>query len=212
MQHLSDKIKLHPSTDCMKTIIRQIITLILVAFVWSNSLCQVRYTSISDTSNVHQLIVSSQVFWDNLPKPAGPVNDFEKIFSAKQNQLLGNKLRLFKAETGLEIAIVTLDSLCTSKEKFDDLALHIFNTWGIGEKEKDNGILISISRGHRKMRITNGYGIGKILSDRETKTIIENYFIPDFKKGEYYTGTLTGLTELTKLLRTKNKQIDKRKK
>ncbi len=193
----------------MKTIIRQITTLILTTFIWANSFCQTKDISIQDTSSLQKLSVSRQSFWDHLPEPIGLVNDFERIFSDEQERSLKNTISNFKAETGIQIVILSLDSACTSKDKFDALALHIFNTWGIGEKGKDNGVLITISRGHRIMRITNGYGIERILSNEETKTIIDTYFIPDFKKGEYYKGTLTGLRELMKLLNLKNKEVFK---
>jgi len=55
--------------------------------------------------------------------------------------------------------------------------------------------------GYHKMTIRNGYGIEKILSDSETKEIIDNAFIPSFRKDEYYQGTLNGLNKLMDILR-----------
>lgn len=81
--------------------------------------------------------------------------------------------------------------------------MHIAQTWKIGKAEKDNGILIGISKGYRRIRIQNGNGIEKIITDEETKKIIENYFIPEFKKGEYYKGTLNGLREIINVLKSK---------
>lgn len=71
------------------------------------------------------------------------------------------------------------------------------------KKHKDNGVLIAISKGYRQIRIQNGNGIEKIITDNETKEIIDNFFIPDFKKGNYYDGTLKGLVELINLLKPK---------
>jgi|ERR1035437_7132437 uncharacterized protein len=109
-------------------------------------------------------------------------------------------------ETGIQLAIVTLDTFCISKDNFYDLSLHIANYWGVGTKDKNNGILISICKGYRLMKINNGYGIEKFISDEDTKTIIDNYFIPSFKNGNYYQGTLTGLTEYIKLIKRKQKK------
>jgi uncharacterized protein len=95
--------------------------------------------------------------------------------------------------TTIEIAIVTLDTSCTTAEAFNDLALHIANTWGVGKKDKNNGVTICISKGYRKIRICNGYGIEKLINDAETKQIVDSYFIAAFKKGDYYNGTLEGL-------------------
>ncbi|TCD29097.1 TPM domain-containing protein [Pedobacter psychrodurus] len=142
-------------------------------------------------------------FWDNIPKPKGWVNDYEYNFNEKQIATLTNLITKFKGESAIQIAMVTIDTLMTSKKKFNDLALRMANSWGVGEKGKDNGILIAFSRKHRLIRICNGYGIEKMISDRETKEVIDKYIIPHFKKDDYYTGALTGLTELIKLLKTK---------
>ena len=109
----------------------------------------------------------------------------------------------FEKETTTQISIVTLDTIYTSKEKFDDLALHIANTWGVGQKDKNNGVTICISKGYRKIRICNGYGIEKVLSDEETKEIMDKYFITKFKQKEYFQSTLNGLLALVDTLRQK---------
>jgi uncharacterized protein len=144
-----------------------------------------------------------KTFWDNIPKPKGWVNDYERDFNEKQIASLENLILKFKAESSIQIAVVTVDTLMTSKKKFNDLALRIANSWKPGEKEKDNGILIAFSRKHRLIRICNGYGIEKLISDKETKEVIDKYIIPQLKKDDYYAGALTGLTELIKLLKTK---------
>jgi uncharacterized protein len=81
--------------------------------------------------------------------------------------------------------------------------LHIAKTWGIGKKNKDNGILILISKGHKKIRIENGTGTEKIINEKETSEMIENYFIAEFRKNKFYDGTLNGLKAIIKLLKSK---------
>jgi uncharacterized protein len=142
-------------------------------------------------------------FWENLPNPTGWTNDYENLFSEAEKVNLDSIIREFERETTFEIGIATIDSLKTSKENFDNLSLHIAQTWGIGKKDKDNGILIAISKGHRRIRIENGNGIELIITEKETSEIIENYFIPEFRKGEYFNGTLNGLKALIKLLKSK---------
>ena len=147
---------------------------------------------------------STQIFWDSLPAPVGYTNDMEGLFTDAQVAHLDSIISLFEQQTTAEIAIVTLDSTHTSEAKFDELAMHIFNTWGIGKKDKDNGMLISISRMHGRIRITNGMGIEKMLSDAETESVIDDYFIPYFKAGDYYGGTEKGLLRLIDILKRKN--------
>jgi uncharacterized protein len=67
-------------------------------------------------------------------------------------------------------------------------------------KRKNNGIVIGISRGYRKMRIQNGKGIESVLTDEETKKIIDTSFIPHFREGKYYEGTINGLKNLMETL------------
>lgn len=142
-------------------------------------------------------------FWNNLPDPVGWTNDYENLFTDVEESKLDSIISKFEKETSIEISIVTIDTVKTSKEKFDNLTLHIAQTWRIGKAKKDNGILIGISKGYRRIRIENGIGIEKIITDEETKRVIDNYFIPELKKSQYYNGTLNGLSELIKLLKSK---------
>lgn len=142
-----------------------------------------------------------QVFWDNLPKPHNWTNDYENLFSKEEEIKLNQIISDFEKETTVEIAIVTIDTFKVSKEKFEDLSLHIARTWGVGKKEKSNGILIAISKGYLKIRIQNGDGIVLFLSDDETAKIIRNDIIPYFKKEDYFEGTKAGILKLIELLR-----------
>lgn len=142
-----------------------------------------------------------QVFWDNLPKPHNWTNDYENLFSNEEETKLNQIISDFEKETTVEIAIVTIDTFKVSSDKFEDLSLHIARTWGVGKKEKSNGILLAISRGYRQIRIQNGDGITPILSDEETLEIIQNQIIPYFKKEEYLEGTKAGILKLIELLR-----------
>lgn len=142
-----------------------------------------------------------QVFWDNLPKPHNWTNDYENLFSNEEETKLNQIISDFEKETTVEIAIVTIDTFKVSSEKFNDLSLHIARTWGVGKKEKSNGILIAISRGYRQIRIQNGDGISLVLSDDETAEVIQNQFFPYFKKEDYFEGTQAGILKLIGLLR-----------
>jgi len=140
---------------------------------------------------------------DTIPEPLGYVNDFEKIFTANEIQTLTGKIKDFEAETGIQIAILTTDTSLVTSERFENFVVAVGNKWGVGKKDENNGIVIGFSKGYRKIRISNGYGIEKLISDKETKGIIEDHFIPYFKKNEYYQGTLEGLKSIIELLKTK---------
>ncbi|HLK27940.1 MAG TPA: TPM domain-containing protein [Puia sp.] len=158
--------------------------------------------SIGDTTVLHYGEFVSSKYTVQFPiRPLGWTSDFEHIFSREQISVLDSIIGKFKKETTNEIAIVTIDSSWITKEKFDSLILEIHNGWGVGRKNINNGIVIGICMGLRKIRISNGNGIVVKLSDAETKKIIDEIIIPEFKKGDYFEGTKKGLLELMQKVR-----------
>lgn len=135
-------------------------------------------------------------YWDKLPEPQGWVNDFEHVFTPEQNNKLERLAAGYKKKTGVEIVIVTFDTNAITSDRFEELTLEMANNWGVGEKDKNNGVFIGISVGLRKIRIQNGLGIEKRMTDAQTKEIIDKYIVPSFKKGNYYQGTLSGLMKI----------------
>lgn len=147
-----------------------------------------------------------KVITDSIPKSNGPINDFEHIFSPEENYTLLHLVGDFETQTGIEIGIATFDSRFVSSERFNDFTLEVGNKWGVGKKGENNGIFIAFSKAHRQIRINNGYGIEKLISNEETKEIMDKFFITNFKKGEYFNGTYIGTKELMKLLKSKLKK------
>ena len=137
---------------------------------------------------------------DTIPRPIGYINDFEHLFTPGQIDTLDNLLHDYEQRTTIEIAVLTADSSLTMYGNFDFFTLKTMSAWRIGKKESDNGILIGISRSFRKIRIQNGSGIEKVLPNAATKKIIDESFIPFFRKGQYYEGLLNGLKTLMQRL------------
>lgn len=178
---------------------------ILLSFLFTSTYAQTIDTTSNEYYRQKSLAIIREVVAINFYTKIGWVNDKEKLFSIEEEKQLDSIITAFEKETTIEIAIVTIDSLHTSKEKFEDFTLRIGNKWRIGKPDKANGVLIGLSVGHRRLRIQNGYGIEKLITNEETKTIISNYFTPYFKKEEYFNGMKNGLIALTELLRAKTK-------
>jgi uncharacterized protein len=109
------------------------------------------------------------------------VSDVANILQPETEQKLNTLINQLQAYNGSEIAVVTLpDStpLATPKE----LATKLFNTWHIGQKDKDNGLLFLISVGDRRVEIETGYGIEAILPDAKVGRIIEQQITPFQKR------------------------------
>ncbi len=143
---------------------------------------------------------SSNSYWDNIPKPIGWVNDFEEIFTPEEERKLDSLIQDFEDRTTVEIAVITIPKAAVEVGKFEELTLRIAQTWGVGKKETNNGILIGISTGYRKIRIQNGLGIEKQMSNEQTKKVIDEVFIPNFKIGNYYTGTFNSIQAIKQIL------------
>lgn len=137
-----------------------------------------------------------QNLWDAFPLPDGSINDFEGIFTPGEENNLDSIITNLERLKEVEIIIVTIDTNMVSKDKFNDFAIHLLDVWHVGKNVKNNGILICISSGYKQMRISNNFGIERILSDAETQQIIDKSFIPSYQRRKYYKGTMNGLKAL----------------
>jgi uncharacterized protein len=133
---------------------------------------------------------------DSLPQQRGVINDFENLYSDAEEAVLDSLVTDVEKKTTVQIAVVTLDTTLTTKEDFDAFTLKLANDWGVGKNNNNRGVVIGISKGHRKLRIQNGFGIEAILTDEETKQIVDTAFIPGFREGNYYQGTVNGINAL----------------
>lgn len=124
------------------------------------------------------------------PVAVGYVNDFAGIISDREEVQLDAIIREVKAKTGAEIAVVTLKSL--DGYPVEDVALTIGREWGVGQKGKDNGVVVLVAPNERKVRIEVGYGLEGYITDGHAGRIIDEYMIPYFKQGNYEQGIVSG--------------------
>jgi uncharacterized protein len=123
------------------------------------------------------------------PEPMSPrklVNDFTNTLTAEQIQMLESKLVAYDDSTSNQVAIIIVASL----EGYDiaQYGAEISEKWGIGNKEKNNGVLLLVAINDRKVNISTGYGLEGAITDAHSKRIIQNYIVPNFKTGDYFTG------------------------
>lgn len=123
--------------------------------------------------------------------PQGYVSDFAGMLSSSTREDLTATLSVFRQETTNEIAVVTIPSL--QGDDIEGYANTLFREWGIGGKEKNNGILLLISRDDRKIRIEVGYGLEGALTDAQSNSIIQKDIIPAFRDGKYNEGVITAV-------------------
>lgn len=136
---------------------------------------------------------------EEFPEAIGFVNDFEDIIDRVVEIEMERLIITHKNKTTNQIAIVTLENI-ENYTDFDQYTLDLANHWGVGEKDKNNGILIAISKKLRKIRIQVGDGLLDKLTNEETKSIIDELGVPNFKSEEYSKGIDLCLREIIKEL------------
>lgn len=137
----------------------------------------------------------SAVLAINFPKPVGLVNDFANLFSENFRSRLELQLSDLKAKTTVEFAVVTVNSL--EGTTVEDYAVNLFESWGIGQEDKDNGLLLLISKDDKKIRFETGYGLEGQLPDGRLGEIIRTQITPEFKNGNYEAGTLAAVNAVS---------------
>ena len=131
-------------------------------------------------------------------KPQGFVSDWAGVFSAEQKADLDNRLAALKQANGAELSVVVLKTL--QGGEINDFAAKLFAQWGIGQKGKDNGVLLLAAIDDHKMRIEVGYGLEGVLNDAKSGRIQDEYIIPRFKEGNYAQGLSDGVDALVKVM------------
>jgi uncharacterized protein len=120
------------------------------------------------------------------PSPPVLVNDFAGVLSEEQRNALERKLSKYNDTTSTQIAIVIENSI-ENDEAFE-YSRRIAEGWGIGQKGKNNGLLIYVAVQERKIRIQVGYGLEGTVTDAYAKRIIEEVIKPAFRNQQYYEG------------------------
>jgi uncharacterized protein len=153
------------------------------------------------------LKVNAQEFPEK-PNPPKLVNDFAGLLSDNERESLENKLTSYNDSTSTQIAIVTIREL--GDYDAADYTQRLAEKWGIGQKGKDNGILILVSENPHRIQIATGYGMEGTVPDAMAKRIIENYMKPAFKQNNYYQGLDEATSVIIKLTSGEYKADDVR--
>jgi uncharacterized protein len=109
---------------------------------------------------------------------------------ARLNETIG----AFEQATGVEVALVVVRSL--DGASIEESAARLFAMWGIGKKDRDNGMLFLWSTGDRRVRVEVGYGLEGVLPDGKVGEILDAYVIPRFKAGDFDNGVVAGIDAL----------------
>ncbi|MDN3514589.1 MAG: TPM domain-containing protein [Candidatus Brocadia sp.] len=121
-----------------------------------------------------------------LPVPQRYVEDRANIIGDAAEKGLNGYLQELEQKTGAQMIILTINT--TGDIPIETYAIELADKWKLGQKGKDNGVLVLIAKDDRAYRIEVGYGLEGILPDSFCGTVARTYFVPNFQKGQFSEG------------------------
>jgi len=139
-------------------------------------------------------IMQTQVFaQDKLPaKPISWVSDYTDLLTSEQQRNINHKLNRLEKATSTQIFLAIFDRI-PENYYLEDFVVKLYEKWRPGRTNENNGVLIVLFTGDRRIRIEVGYGLEGVLTDMQAGRVIEDVMKPEFKKGDYYTGLNNGI-------------------
>lgn len=128
------------------------------------------------------------------PRPAGPIYDGANLIPDQQEAAMDARLRDYNAKTGNAVIVATVPSL--DGDSIEPYAAKLYETWGIGGKERDTGVLLLVAPNERKVRIEVGYGLTPYITDILSGRIVRNEITPRFKEGDMAGGIEAGVNAI----------------
>jgi len=144
----------------------------------------------------------------NFPALTGRIVDQANIIPPDVRSALEVKLADLEAKSGIQLVVATVASL--EGQEIEPYANELFRTWKLGEKTKNNGVLLLVAPNERRVRIEVGYGLEGTLTDALSKVIITNAIAPRFKTGDFGGGVSRGVDDIITVLTTDSSEWQQR--
>jgi uncharacterized protein len=142
------------------------------------------------------------------PALTGRVVDQANVISADARRAIEPKLADLEAKSGIQLVVATVSSL--EGQEIEPYANALFREWKLGEKAKNNGVLLLVAPNEHRVRIEVGYGLEGTLTDALGKVIITNAITPRFKTGDFSGGISRGVDDIITVLTTDSSEWEKR--
>src|SRR6202163_9187 len=147
-------------------------------------------------------------FAANFPALTGRIVDQANVISAETRNAVEPKLADLEAKSGIQLVVATVTSL--EGLEIEPYANLLFRTWKLGEKTKNNGVLLLVAPNEHRVRIEVGYGLEGTLTDALSKVIIANAITPRFKAGDFGDGITRGVDDIVTVLTTDSSEWQQR--
>src|SRR5690242_8054196 len=142
------------------------------------------------------------------PALTGRIVDQANIISSDARRTIEPKLADLEAKSGIQLVVATVNSL--EGQEIEPYANELFRNWKLGEKTKNNGVLLLVAPNERRVRIEVGYGLEGTLTDALSKVIIANAITPRFKAGDFSGGISRGVDDIITVLTTDAQEWEQR--
>jgi uncharacterized protein len=137
--------------------------------------------------------IPSDALLSNL-KPKGDVSDFADVLKPEEIAAIQSRIVQSRQKDSAKLAVVVLRSL--EGGQIDDFTNKLFRKWGVGDRSKNNGILLLVAMRDRKARIEVGYGMEPILPDALAGRVLDEQLFPAFKQGRYGQGVTQAVNRI----------------
>src|SRR5450631_942457 len=154
------------------------------------------------------LALLSAAFAINFPALTGRVVDQANIIPTDSRAAIEAKLADLEAKSGIQLVVATVSSL--DGQEIEPYANELFRAWKLGEKTKNNGVLLLVAPNEHRVRIEVGYGLEGTLTDALSKVIITNAIAPRYKTGDFSGGVSRGVDDIITVLTTDSSEWQKR--
>lgn len=144
------------------------------------------------------LLIVLQLSAVKIPRLTMMVTDNAQILNRQQENRLEGLLRSVEQSTSAEIALLTVKDM--GGLTIEDYSIRVVDNWKLGKADRDNGVLLLVSTGDRKVRLEIGYGLEDIVTDAKSSYIINTMILPSFRDGDYYSGIEKGLAAVGGLI------------
>jgi uncharacterized protein len=144
----------------------------------------------------------------DFPPLTGRIVDAANVIPDATKAALEPKLQTLEEKSGIQLVVATVTSL--DGDEIEPYANALFRDWKLGEKDKNNGVLLLIAPNQHRVRIEVGYGLEGTLTDALSKIIISNAMAPRFKAGDYGGGVERGVDDIITVLTTDASEWQKR--
>src|SRR5476649_986551 len=135
-----------------------------------------------------------------LPALSGRIVDQANIIPDATRSAIEQKLADLESKSGIQLVVVTVTTL--EGQEIEPYANGLFLNWKLGEKAKNNGVLLLVAPNEHRVRIEVGYGLEGTLTDALSKVIITNAITPRFKTGDFSGGIARGVDDIITVLTT----------